>query len=454
MAVIDSTLMEDVKAIAYGGVTPVHYRYVLLFILDGKEYPAFKLKELNIDRDYTGALTDLVMAEIEIEEEVYLRHLYPNRDRLMARVTKSPVTSPDDPENDNFDGVSISLWRPVIQATADETLETNHPVSSDPTTQGQRGFRTLVVQLIHPAGEYVRRKWLGGTFHKVTSGDLLKGLLTHTAGSQVIEEPYRVKGVDMVPPDITEVRETVVLPHGTAVKGLHKTLQFDQGGIYQTGISSYIQGDRWYIFPPYHLERFSKEPRSLTLVNLPPNQAPMIERTYKLKDGAVLALLTDTTHEIDDTESQELNHGNGLVYLKASNVMDGFIKTEDNKTSIKRTQNTRQYGLRERRSQGNYQTLSEERITNNDAAQASKLARRNGRHLVTTWQNANPDILYPGMPVRLLSLKGDDLTLSSEIYGTLVRADHQILMKGRGQAQNSHVCISVLTLFLERPKGD
>jgi len=454
MAVIDSTLMAEVQAIIEDGSNPVHNRYRLTFLLDGLEYPANKLKELNIDRDYTAALADLAMAEVEVEEEIYLRYLYPNRERLMARLSKAPTIAPDDPEVDSLGGTLITLWRPVLQASADETLETNHPISSDPATQGQRGFRTLVVQLIHPAADHVRRKSLGGVFNRVSAGDLLKGLLTHTAASQVIEEPYRVKGVDMVPPDTKGPRETIVLPHGTPVTSLHKTLQRDQGGIYQTGIASYIQNDRWYVYPPFHLDRFDREPRTLTLINLPPNQAPMIENTYRIKDNAVIALLTDQTREIDDTEDQELNQGNGVVYLKASKVMEGIIATKGNRTTTQRDQNIRQYGLRERQTRENYQVISPERITDNDAVQASRLARRNGRHMLATWHNANPDVLYPGMPVRFLSLKSDNLTLSSELFGTLVRADHQILMKGRGQAMNHHACISVLTLFLGRPTKD
>lgn len=453
MAVIDSTLMEEIQAIIDDGSKPINNRYRLTFLLDGAEYPANKLRELNIDRDYTRSLADLAMAEVDIDEEIYLRYLYPNRERLMARLSVAPLTSADDPENETLGGVTVTLWRPVIQATADETMETNHPISSDPTTQGRRGFRNLVVQLIHPAADYIRKNSIGGVFSKVTPADLLKGLFTYVAGSQTVEEPYRVKGVDMVPPDNKTAREAIVLPHGTPLKSLHKTIQFQHGGIYQTGIASYIQKDRWYVFPPFHVDRFDKEPRTLTLINMPPNQAPMIERTYRVKDNAVFVLLTDHTREMDDTEDQELNYGNGLTYLKAGPVMGGLISTENNKTAIKRDRNTRQFGLRERKTKENYQVLSPDRITDNDCAQASILARRNGRHVVTTWHNANPDILYPGMPVRMLSLQGDDLRLSSELYGTLVRADHQILMKGRGEAMNHHLCISVLTLFLARPKG-
>lgn len=454
MAVIDSTLMEDVKAIISDGNKPVRLRYTLVFLLDGVEYPVHKVRELNIDRDYSGALADMVMAEIDFDEEAYLRFIYPNRERLMARMMVTPVIHEDDSDDDDVGQVRVSLWRPVLQATADETLETNHPVSSDPATQGQRGFRSLVVQLLHPAADHVRRQTIGGVFSNVTAGALLRGLLTHVAGNQVVEEPYRVKGVDIVPPDITEPRETVVLPHSTSVKGLHKTLQGQHGGIYQTGIASYIQDDRWYVFPPFHVDRFDDEARTLTLVNLPPNQAPMIENTYRVKDHSVIALLTDRTQEIDDTEDQELNYGNGVMYLKASPVMEGMVTTKGNKTQATRVKNTRRYGLRQRRTGESFHTFAPERITDNDAVQASRLARRNGRHLITTWHNANPDVLYPGMPVRLLTLKGDDLTLTSEVYGTLVRADHQVLMKGRGQAMNHHACISVLTLFLSRPTED
>lgn len=454
MAVIDSNLMNDVRAILDSGKKAVHWRYRLTFILDGDEYPASKVREINIDRDYTLTLGDVVMAEIEIEEEVYLRTLYPERERLMIQMMKIPVAGLDDIDEEPVGEITISLWRPVIEASSDETFEQNHPVSSDPLTQSQRGFRTLVVQLIHPALDHVRKKWLGGVFPNVTSADLLKGLLTHTATTQPVEEPYRVKGVDMVPPDIEHPRETIVLPHGTRISTLHKTLQAEHGGIYQSGIASYIQNDRWYVFPPYHLKRFDREPRSLTLINLPPNQAPGIERTYHVKDNAVMALLTDRTEEIDDTEFQELNQGNGVVYLKAATVMEGFGKTSNNKFEVSRSKNIRQYGLRARKTNENYQVMAGERISDNDAVQASRLARRNGRHVVVSWQNSDPDVLYPGIPVRILTLKGDDLTLSSEIYGCLVRADHQILLRGRGQASQQHACLSALTLFLERPQDE
>lgn len=448
MAVDDSTLIDEITALLESPDRSAVYQYTLTFLLDGDEYPAMRLIEMQIDRDYTTHLGDAIMAECQVDAEAYHRYLRPGRDRLEVRVERTqvigaelpPESAPPEPRR----------YQAIIHTVGDEMREGNTPAAQTPKAQGMMGFRTLVVQLIPLSLEYVRKKLIGGVFPGITPGMLLKGLLTHTALSQPIEEAYRVKGVDMVPPTNQQGRESIVLPHGTRVSTLHRTLQEDHGGIYQTGIASYIQDDRWYVFPPYHTGRYPREPRSLTLVNLPPNRAPMVEQTWRLKDKTVVALLTDHAKEIDDTEYQELNHGNGVVYQKASPVMEGFIQTESNKSKAQKTQNVRQYGIRPRRNESNYQVFSDTRITDNDCHPSSQLARRNGRHFIATWHNADPELVYPGMPVRLLTVHGDELIVAKTAYGVVTRADHQILMKGRGLNATTHTCLTALTVFLER----
>lgn len=453
MLVDNTNIVEEVEEIIDSGGKPVHFQYNLAFVVHGELTPTSRIEEIMYVRDYTKHLGDVVVARVVLDRGVLYRHLNPLSGDLYAVVERVPILE-NSPDTEDVRGErSISLYRAILEPEPDQNLEGNLPGVTSPTAQEKLGLRKRQLQLIPLGVDKARRQRIGSNVANATPGDVLRGILTHAVSLHNVDDEYRIKGVDMVPPDNTKVREVNLIPPWVPVGKLHRYAQERLGGVYQTGIASYIQGDRWYIFPPYHTGRFEDEKRTLTLVNLPPNKAPGIERTYRVKDGAVMVLLTAETEEMDLSDIEMLNEGNGVMYLDANKVMDGFIKTEGNKSVSDATENMRSYAAVTRHKGDDYNVFSNDRISDNDCVEASKLTARNGRYFKAAWQNSDPDVLYPGMPVKLLTMYGEELEVVQEWYGVLVGVTHTARLKGQGLGGNQHYSSSELTLFLKRQKG-
>lgn len=454
MQVDDSNIIDEVKDILDSGEKPIYMQYMCWFKVHQELYQCSRLMKLVVERDYLGKAGDRVMATVQIDVEVFYRHLYPLRSELQLILEKTP-TPPKYPDDETPIGEPVqTTFLAMLEEETDPTLEGNEPGMTSPSSQGRKGHMELNLQLVNPALFQAHKQSVGGPFHSVSPGSLLKGLLTLTAKSQTLKDESRLLGVDMVEPDNKKKREVIVVPHGSPVLRLHRFLQQREGGIYQNGISTYIQGKYWYIYPPFHTGRFEKEQRTLTLVRLPPNRAPGLERTYNEKDGAITALLTSNAKDHNDSERLMINQGNGLIYLRADQVLEGFTEREGNTATVDRTQNLRRYGIVDRKKGTNFQVFSDTYITDNDCYEISKLAMQRGRIFEVIWQNSNPDLLYPGMPVRYLTLHGDDMDVVQEYYGTLLGCTHEMDMIGKGLSGNQHRTTSWLQLFLNHNTGE
>jgi hypothetical protein len=83
--------------------------------------------------------------------------------------------------------------------------------------------------------------------------------------------------------------------------------------------------------------------------------------------------------------------------------------------------------------------------------QYSKLAARDGSVIMMEWENSEPDLLIPGMPVKILYLEEDNLR---ETYGTLVKAHTFVGLKGKGFTANRYSTNTVLAVFVSRKLPD
>jgi co-chaperonin GroES (HSP10) len=447
-------LKLEIEDIIKSGSNDVFFSYQLVFLLDGEEIPVYKVLDMSFERDYTASLGDDVTASIMINGQTYYQTLYPNRDRLYAiirreRVAESGVILSDDDKEETDE----LLFRAFLPPEGDPTFKNNRTGESTPHAQGQLPPKQVELQLVNPVVDNVLKQTVGSIFYREKPSDVLRAMLTIASKKVKTEELFRIKGVDMVDPDNTKVREHIVIQPGTPVRQLHNYIQRHCGGIYNQGIGSYIQGDRWYVYPKYNHHRFDKSERTLVLVNIPPDKSYGIERTFRVKDKTVIALLTGETEEADVSEIKQLNMGNGVIYGKASAIFESFTEADGNKADVTSKNNIRRYVTSERRNADNFQFISDDRITDNDFYQLSKISDREGRYVVTKWQNSDPELIYPGMPIQMWYMQGGDMEDIQTLDGTIVKAEHDIVSTGKGMQTGNHICISTLTCFVKHSTG-
>ena len=67
--------------------------------------------------------------------------------------------------------------------------------------------------------------------------------------------------------------------------------------------------------------------------------------------------------------------------------------------------------------------------------------------LVVGWEQADPTIIYPGMPVRYIYEHNGQL---AELFGTVVGAQYTIISGSKNMLGGRHNCNAALQLFLEK----
>ena len=63
-----------------------------------------------------------------------------------------------------------------------------------------------------------------------------------------------------------------------------------------------------------------------------------------------------------------------------------------------------------------------------------------------TWENSDPDLLYPGMPVKYMYMENEELV---ELNGILMGNSHKILKKGKGMIEKRYMVVSQVHIFIE-----
>jgi hypothetical protein len=305
-------------------------------------------------------------------------------------------------------------------------------------------------QLVNKALEQLRVITVGGIWRNCTVEDTVKGILTTESKKVEVEDIRMPQGVDMVPAANTAKRDHISIPHGTRLVDVPQYVHERCGGIYRTGLGYYLRGDYWYIYPCYDTTRFFDVEKTLTVINVPSNKLPQVERSYRLDGTNLLVLATGEIKFRDDSEVQQLNAGNGVRFADADRFMRGFTETKDNKTVASRGKNNSEFIAIKRADGLNNVQVSKDAITANPYIEYSRLARREGSMIALEWQNSDPRLIFPGMMVKLLYLE-EGLVL--ETFGVLVKAHHYVHNQAKGMAEIRYRTSSVLSVFAKSPQS-
>jgi hypothetical protein len=255
--------------------------------------------------------------------------------------------------------------------------------------------------------------------------------------------------VDVVEGTNNRTYTHIVMPHGVRYTQIPETLQ-SLYGLYSSGLGVYYQTGIWYVFPAYHVKRFDQVQDPVTIINVPPRRLRGIERTYLQDDQSLIILSTGEVQHDDQSEVSQMNVGTGVRFIKGENIMEGFHSVEDNKATVTRSDNVREYSVHDRSSEQTMALFSPARITDNVDRESSRLAEGLGFVVKLIWENANPDLVYPGQPVKFAYMDEGSL---SEVYGTILGADHATKPLSTTVSQRRFQTVVELTLFLEKPEA-
>lgn len=445
MAIEKTTLLNEVNAMIDSGPTEAHYFYEFSLLAGEERISPYRVESIDIVRQYLSDYSDTIVITVVFPLGIYMNRVYPYKDNLVANIFRNAIGEMSTEVNAEKD-ITTQVYRAILIETGDPQMEHNYPAVGNEDDADISNLVTIQFQLIDQALEYLRLKTVGGIIRQTNPGSVVKGILTQQSRNLPIEVESGVYGVEMVNPDNQEIRDHIIIPHGTKLVDLPQYVQDKCGGVYSSGMGVYLQTGYWYVYPELNTDRANKTPRVLTVFNIPANRFPHIERTYRRTSNQVIIISTGNVKHKDDSETVQLNQGNGVRFTDSRTLFDEVGKTANNRTTITRNKNNTEVRANQRRSGLDNVQVADQRFTNNTFAEMSKLARRFGQFIQLTWHNSNPSLIKPGMPTKFYYIKDDQVV---EVNGVVVGAHHYIELNGQGIEQRRHVTNSSITLFVE-----
>lgn len=291
----------------------------------------------------------------------------------------------------------------IIDLASDQITQ-NNPMVNNPQI-GNLAMKQFSLQLIEPGFESVSIRTVGGAFRKTIGVELMKTLLTRYSTDDEVDVVTSVQGVDVVAGYNEQLQEQIIIDHMTPLVKAIAKIDENSGGTYPTGFSFFLQGNLWYLFTPYDLTLFNKATRTITVVNLPKDRLPTLEKTYFNSETKLIVLSTRDATYTDNREANTFNQGSSVRFTNANRLMDGFGAVKDNKFLVNSSLNVNEVTLNERKDGANILRPTQSRITSNKNTELSKLAKQKGFYIQLTWENSDDSLLFPGMPAKILYLK-------------------------------------------------
>lgn len=446
MALEDSVLFREVRAIASEGEKPVSHRWECQLFADETEVAILYVNSVEINRDYVNHFSEEMRLELTMGMGTYEKVVYPAKDKLEVLLRKIPLRETKR-DVDIDKEIKAYRYRATLSEPKSGMLEGNNPVANSQTKGDNLVPKTLTLELYNPAIEKLRMAVMGGVFRDSKPADVVRYVLGKYSKQFNVDDAVSIRGVDVAPNSNPQVRDHYITPHGIRVVDFPRYVHEHCGGIYSGGFGYFMQAGIWYLFPPFDITGYEQSKLSLTVVNIPANRLPQPERSYRITDRQVIMVATGEAKQVDRSEEMQLNLGNGVRFIDANKVMEGFVSVDGNRATADRSQNTSEFAVELRANGVNNVQNSINRITSNYMVEYGRLAARQGTMLQIVWENADESLIYPGMPVKFMYLEGDK---AQELWGRVIGSQTYSQKNTQGPTEQRFVSMCTLTLFLNK----
>lgn len=382
-------------------------------------FKAMNVTGLNRYRDYIEDFTQKLIITVNATLEQYERLVHSDTSAITLSLTLYEIDF-----NSAFSLAALNrpkqfTYKAKLLEIDSSQISQNNPMSNNPQTGGMT-FREFNLQLLEPCFESVSIRTVGGVFRQTNGIDLIKTILTNFSTDDEMDAITSVKGVDVIDGYNEKISEQIIIPHMTPLTKAISLVNKNCGGLYPTGFSYFLQNNLWYIFPPYDLTRFNKTNRTITVVNLPKDRLPGIEKTYFNSSTKLIVLSTRDTIIVDNREAKTFNEGSSIRFVDANKLYESFGTTKDNKFMVNASENINEVTLGTRTDNMNVLRATETRITSNKNNELTKLAKSKGFYMQLTWENSDDSLVHPGMAAKILFLKDNK---PASVTGVLIESE-------------------------------
>ena len=440
-----TSLYRECNNIITAPAKPVHYTYFAKIHVGKLTYMPIKVISIDISEDYENKYSDEIIVKIAISGGMYAVDIYPFKDQLEITITKSPIGEVSN-NTDSTLPVQTERYAATLLDTGSALVEGNTKYTPSKENLNLTTIHEIEFQLVNKALQQFRLVNVGGIYRNTLAIDVIRTILTNESKNIKVDGAKLPIGVDIAPGYNANKREHVIIPHGTKLVDVPEYIHVKAGGIYPAGFGYYMQDDFWYVYPCYDLARSFSNSKVLTFINVPPHMFPSIERTYRQNGSNVVIMATGTVKHKDNSESAQLNLGNGVRFADATNFMNGFSTTTDNKTTVSRGTNNTETTATTRADKLSHAPVSSNAINANPYLEYSKLAQRNGGVLTLVWENSQPNLITPGAMCRIMYIDNDNI---NTINGIVLAKHSYVQLKEKGVISGRYVTRTSVHIFCQ-----
>lgn len=424
MALERANIKAEWDILITNNLPPVFWKYKAEFIIEGLSYFFTEIKSITTTRDYKDEYAESKYIRATIPITTYRKLLFKKKRNVKVKLTR---------EQHRSDGINVKapqsktrMYVAYFKDIVDQTLMNN---TKDQTSDGRKDLDGTVDVVLKLQEEVVQDMRLtaavSGVYYGTSKCNLLKTLMSYERAEEELKEALlepefrRVRGVEIHPCTDSSTHDWLMVPTGLRIVDFPQWLQFNEG-VYASGIGYFFQEGWWHIYPLHDYTRFTPDKKTLTVALFPQDEVPVVERTYMYRSEQLWCIATGEKMAVDLSEYTHHNYGNAYEFFKSSELLDSMFDTPDNEVKTDLDSTLRKFKLKERKDGKNNIIHPDRYFTDNPAKVTSKLIQNIGRHIVVNWDNADPELLFPGMPTKILYIENDE---TKSLFGTLLKAD-------------------------------
>ncbi len=440
MLLDDASLYEKLVELQKTNAKPVVWNYTANFIIGDDIVPIINVVAVHRISDYIKTYSDQIFATIHVTNAIYTKVLLPNKDKLLVKLNKELMGNlgPTAQINQNYSQIFSAFLTesgsPHVASNDRNIDKTNITEMSD--------LKELVIHIADRELYELRLYEMAGIWRSVTVTELLTGLM-----SQPIKSNGNIPiNVAMVEADNKKRYFQLPIPHGVRLVDLPNYVQ-KYYGVYSSGVGSYLTQGYWFIYPLLNHQRFSSTNKTLTILNIPANEMYANDKSYLIYDDSVVVFSTGDSIHTDNSERVLNNLGRGFRYSIATNIIDNYRVVDDQGPYIPKGRNHVVINTEKSPTKMENIRAVPGLFTDNPWEAVSQMTAGLASLLGVQWLYANIELLYPGMPVKIIY---KHKSIVQALYGTLIHVESHTATEMQSPTDKRYITNASLMIHCER----
>ncbi len=374
---------------AYKLTTTVHTTYGKLLV----EH----INSMDIIRDYVNSVSDKYVIKFGMFLGDYLKHILPSKDLMEADLTWKY----------GKEEVYTRRYRVVLQ------LDANNKVNSEQfgiihfEELNKKSMIEVTMELTDVSVEPLLVVKADSGIYNGAPKSILRALISSAIDKITIKDGDVVDFVSVIDPNVTSAHKEVLIKSNTLLQAMPTYIN-NKYGVYTSAIGTYIQRtiidnkDKlgFYCYPMYNTYRLREKTLKLAIVVSNTMETDMVKTTYFKDDDTVRILASNVTSDLDHRSSTDTRE-----YATRANNEDYFNvdRTSSANVVITKKDYSSAVNHQERKDKVSPVRYKQKDKNVNMTELISNMSSGFGDNVVVKWTNSNPWLLYPGMPVAILT---------------------------------------------------